>query len=66
MLQRCILSVTIIIMLGVGCSHDKYPLPSIPSEEDRYQNLNKAVYNLINPILVIFVVPCIFFTVYRY
>jgi len=51
MLQRCILSVTIIIMLGVGCSHDKYPLPSIPSEEDRYQNLNKAVYNLINPIL---------------
>jgi hypothetical protein len=35
----------------VQCTHDKYPLPSIPSEEDRYANLNKAVYNLINPIL---------------
>jgi len=41
----------ILIIFIVQCTHDKYPLPSIPSEEDRYANLNKAVYNLINPIL---------------
>ena len=40
-----------LFMLMFQCNHEKYPLPSIPSEEDRYENLNKAVYNLLNPIL---------------
>ena len=40
-----------LVIFIAQCTHDKYPLPSIPSEEDRYANLNKAVYNLINPIL---------------
>jgi len=51
MLKKCLLPIMAIAVLGLQCSHDKYPLPSIPTEEDRYQNLNKAVYNLINPIL---------------
>ncbi len=35
----------------INCSHDKYPVPSIPSESDRYANINNEVYNMINPIL---------------
>lgn len=33
-----------------SCSHDKYPLPSIPETEDRYSNIGKSVYNLVYPI----------------
>lgn len=33
-----------------SCSHDKYPLPSIPNVEDRYSNIGKTVYNLVYPI----------------
>ncbi|UCF62977.1 MAG: hypothetical protein JSW33_10375 [bacterium] len=51
MLKRCLWMIAALGVIWLQCSHDKYPLPSIPSEEDRYQNLNKAVYNLINPIL---------------
>jgi hypothetical protein len=39
------------LILLVYCSHDKYPVPSIPSEGDRYANINNEVYNMINPIL---------------
>ena len=41
----------LLLVLIFKCNHEKYPLPSLPSEEDRYKNLNQAVYNLINPIL---------------
>lgn len=39
------------LILIASCSHDKYPLPTIPDAEDRYSNIGKQVYNLIHPVL---------------
>ncbi len=44
-------SLLLLYLFFMGCSHEKYPFPSVATEEERYQNLNKAVYNLLNPIL---------------
>ncbi|MFA4838726.1 MAG: hypothetical protein WC703_04535 [Candidatus Neomarinimicrobiota bacterium] len=42
----------IVVLSGfVACSHDKYPLPTIPDTDNQYSNIGKEVYNLIYPIL---------------
>ncbi|MBN2367111.1 MAG: hypothetical protein JXL67_13155 [Calditrichaeota bacterium] len=51
MLIRFLSIITIFFLFSVDCSHDKYPVPSIPSEEDRYANINNEVYNMILPVL---------------
>ncbi len=52
MMQKVItFFVFVAMILVIGCSHDKYPLPTVPSGEDLYGNIGKQVYNLINPIL---------------
>jgi len=54
MSKQKIFSVLILFTLSTGwmsCSHDKFPLPSIPDVDDRYANIGKAVYNLVYPIL---------------
>jgi len=45
------INLAILSLLFIGCSHEKYPLPTIPEIEDRYSSVGKEVYNLINPIL---------------